>query len=264
MPVGDLPEQMQRQITAEPGDYAFSRRNSRSYSKVLDPEAAALIREFEKPSTIAQAVARFSVSNKLDAERVLVESLPLLRSLVETGLLVAAGSPESVAVAPSVEIGSSMEGWTIVTAVQAFEDCEVYQVRSVEGLLRRDEDCKAGRRIRRSRYFAGSRNFGNGLAEFLRRGCWRPACGAGSPVLVVGVARRFRGALRVRRVPQSGDPTARGALHTIAGNIVEAYAELHERGVIHGDVNPRNAWWTRSIAVKLIDFGLARIADKCR
>ncbi len=259
-PVADLPEEMQHQITAEPGDYALSRRNSRSYSKVLEPEAAALIREFETPCTIVKAIARFSVSNKLDAERVLVDSLPLLGSLVEAGLLVAAGSPESVAVAPSAEIGSSIEGWTIVGAIQAFEDCEVYQVRSFDGLFaamkiaRRGVDSAALAIARESAVLASLG--GVFTPRVLMTGAWEQRAFVVLEWLEGSEAHVVCGELR-----KSGEPTARGALAAIAGNILAAYADLHERGVVHGDVHPRNVLVDRHYRVKLIDFGIARLPN---
>ena len=52
-PVRELTEELRREIGSEEGDFALSRPNSRAYSKVVDAETAALIRQFEKPSTIA-------------------------------------------------------------------------------------------------------------------------------------------------------------------------------------------------------------------
>ena len=260
VPVSDLPEQLQRQISAQPSDYALSRRNWRSHSKILDPDSAALVRAFEKPNTIARAVARFSISNKLDAERVLDESLPLLRALVDTGLLVAAGSPESVAIVPSVEPGSSLDGWAVVTAVQAFEDCEVYQVRSGDARLGAMKIARAGvelasRAISREAAIL-KRLDGSVTPRVLATGVWM-----GRPYLVSEWIGGSEAHLASAEFQQFRDPTALEALHTIAGNIVEAYAELHQRGVIHGDVNPRNALVDAQHAVKLVDFGLARIVD---
>jgi eukaryotic-like serine/threonine-protein kinase len=258
--VSDLPEQLQRQISAEPGDYALSRRNWRSHSKILDPGSAALIREFEKPNTIARAVARFSASKKLDAERVLDESLPLLRSLLETGLLVAAGSPESIAVVPSVGTGSSLDGWMIVSAVQAFEDCEVYQVRSVDNRLGAMKMARAGvefasHAIAREIAIL-TRLDGAVTPRVLATGVWM-----GRPYLVSEWIGGSEAQLACAEFQQFRDPSALEALRTIAGNIVDAYAELHERGVIHGDVNPRNVLVDAYQRVKLVDFGLALFED---
>ena len=43
----------------------------------------------------------------------------------------------------------------------------------------------------------------------------------------------------------------------LAGRLLDAYAAIHERGVLHGDVHPRNALVLHDGSVRLIDFGLA-------
>ena len=43
----------------------------------------------------------------------------------------------------------------------------------------------------------------------------------------------------------------------LGGRLLEAYAAVHARGVLHGDVHPRNALVVADGGVRLIDFGLA-------
>jgi len=43
----------------------------------------------------------------------------------------------------------------------------------------------------------------------------------------------------------------------LAYGILEAYAHLHEQGVTHSDIHPRNILIDRHEAVKIIDLGLA-------
>ena len=54
----------------------------------------------------------------------------------------------------------------------------------------------------------------------------------------------------------------RSALLKIACGVADAYAALHEHGVIHGDVHPRNVIVGYDGQTRLIDFGLAAIADQ--
>ena len=55
-PAVELREDLRQRIGAADDDFALSRANSRSHSKILDANAAQLVRQFEKPSTIAQAL----------------------------------------------------------------------------------------------------------------------------------------------------------------------------------------------------------------
>jgi serine/threonine-protein kinase len=62
---------------------------------------------------------------------------------------------------------------------------------------------------------------------------------------------------------QSGDRADRYELWRVTTAMLRAYAWLHEHGVIHGDVQPRNILIDRRGRVTLVDFGLARRhADK--
>ncbi len=121
-PASELSEELRRSSGAEDGDFALSRKNSRTYSKIIDAAAAQLIRQFEKPSTIAVAIARFSRTRNSDPapappeqtlpDQILEDALPLLRSLIREGLLVETGSTQALPTAESLASGDNLDGWT--------------------------------------------------------------------------------------------------------------------------------------------------------
>jgi serine/threonine-protein kinase len=95
VPISELPENVRREIQAEGDDFAISRPNSRAQAKIIDPKTATLVRYFEKPQTIAEAVAHYSRDKHEDPEQLLEEAFPILQSLITAQLLVAAASQEA-------------------------------------------------------------------------------------------------------------------------------------------------------------------------
>ena len=142
-PASELSEELRRSSGAADGDFALSRKNSRAYSKIVDAAAAQLIRQFEKPSTIAVAVARFSRTRNSDTaptpperivpEQILEDALPLLRSLIGEGLLVEAASTQALPTTESLASGNNIDGWLVTRCIQSLEDTELYLVRGLDG-----------------------------------------------------------------------------------------------------------------------------------
>jgi serine/threonine-protein kinase len=260
-PVSELTEELRKQIGAEDGDFILSRPSSRTQSKVIDAEAASLIRQFEKPSTIGQAVARFSRGKAASPERLLEEALPLLQSLIGVRLLVEADSTEAGQIQPSLENENSIDGWAVVRSIQTLEDSELYQVRSPAGQV-------AALKIGRSGYGSVSRALAwearvlSGLdstvtPRLLGSGEWK-----GRPYLSMEWISGVDAQSACAEFRQQSDLESRQNLLRVTGAILEAYAHLHEQGLIHGDVHPRNVLIDRHQAVKIIDFGLARWAGE--
>src|SRR5208282_2558522 len=59
----------------------------------------------------------------------------------------------------------------------------------------------------------------------------------------------------------SASANVRENLIRFCGAILDAYARLHAQDVIHSDIHPRNVLIAGEYAVKIIDFGLARVTD---
>ena len=260
-PVDELPEDARRDIGAEDGDFALSRAHSRTHSKVIDADAAALLREFEKPSTIARAVARFSQGKNSNPERLLEEALPMLASIIGAGLLVEADSEEASGIAPSLSAHDTIEDWSIVRCVQAMEDTEIYQARGSDGELAAIKIARPGV-VAAITATASEASILAGLdasvtPRLLSSGEWNSRsylvtewfAGADAHAVCAEIRRR-------------SDAESRRDLLRVTGAVLQAYAHLHEQGVIHGDIHPRNVLIDRREAVKIVDFGLAREIDR--
>jgi serine/threonine protein kinase len=259
VPVKDLPESVRKQIAAEDDDYALTRPHSRTPSRILDAQAADLLKEFREPVTIVQAVIRYSEAKKTDPEQALEDAFPMLERLAAAHLLVPADSEDAGQIRPSLKMGMQFAGTEVLRCVQVLEDTEVYEVKTGDGenaalkILRPNAGADVARRFERE----------TAILEWLDHKV--------SPKLLensVDDERRYllmewcpgvestSAALELRRRPT---PESRRLLLPLCCAIVDAYAWLHSKKVIHSDIHPRNIL-VDGTAVKIIDFGLARIS----
>jgi hypothetical protein len=273
--VTELAPEVQRQLTWQDGDFAITRPRSRTPSRIVDAPSAALLRQFEKPCTVSEAVISFSRERGADPETTLVEAYPLLDALVRAGFLVTEGSAEGERIQPSLDPGLDIAGFTVHGCVQVLEDTELYQVRGTgsarpwaalkivrAGLPGASRSLAAG--LRREAAVLGRLAAaaepqpegapGRPLApRALASGEWEGRaylvvewCGGVDAVTAAGELRRAGGA------------AAHGRLLELCRSIADAYRRLHEQGVVHGDIHPRNVLVGGGGEVVLIDFGLAR------
>lgn len=255
LPVAELPEETRRQLTWEEGDYAVTRPRSRTPSRIVDAGAADLLALFREPVTIVEAVIRFSRERSLDPETTLEEAYPLLERLLTAGFLVAEGSEQAEAIRQVHQAGDEVAGFVVVESVQGLEDTELYQVRSAGGsivALKIERPVAAGRS-------GGAFEREAAILEHLA-GEGAPRLAGQGEVdgrrwLAIEWHRGVDALTAAEDLRRRGD---RAGLLRLARSIVEAYARLHERGVVHGDVHPRNVLVSGAGEARLIDFGIAR------
>lgn len=261
-PVGELSEKLRREIGSNEGDFAVSWANGRVHSKVVNAETAALIRQFEKPSTIAHAVARFSRGKATSAEQLLDAAMPLLESLISGQLLVPADSSGASRRRPPLGDEESVDGWTVVRCVQSLEDTEVYQVRDVTGQLGALKIARLGvddasLAIQREARILARLDL-SVTPDLFGTGEWN-----GRSYLVMDWCAGVDVHTACSELRGRNDPESRAQLVRVTGAILNAYACLHDQGVAHGDIHPRNILIDRHDAVKIIDLGLARLIGEC-
>jgi serine/threonine-protein kinase len=237
-------------ISFEEGDFTLAHRRRRMRSKVIDGGTAALLTLFREPRTIVSAVVENSRTLGADPRARLEEMLRPLGSFVEDRVLVQAGSAEQSALRPRFDRGAVVARWQVVRCVSFVEDTEIYEVRR--------EDRAAALKIARTttaenksllknetavlRHLDGSgiapRLVDTGLHE-------------GRPYLILDWVDGVDAGVAAARC--SND---RASLIALCASIAAAYAALHARGVLHGDIHPRNV--LVGDGVTLIDFGYSR------
>lgn len=248
VPIGDLAPEVRATFTYDEGDYALTRRHGRMPSQVIDGETAALLALFRTPRTIVEAIAINSRALKKNPEAWFDELLPHIGVFLNRSILVPAGSEEQNEIAPTFAGGERVGGWEVGHCVSLIEDSEIYRVR--------DGARDAALKIARNAVPFERSLFGN-EAVILDRLGGAPAARLydrgtheGRPFLIIEWCRGMdasTAAAHRRHV--------RLSLLDLACGIAEAYAALHARGVVHGDVHPRNILVDDDGVVRLIDFG---------
>jgi eukaryotic-like serine/threonine-protein kinase len=242
-PVEDLPAAVAARLGEDGHDIAVTVKGSRHLGQLVDARVAEFLEEFADPKPIEDAVVAVSRRWTEDPEEVLDALFPVIQRFCRAGFLVSASSPAAMDTGPELAPGNHVPGGRVVRALQVTSDSEVYCVRSLGGglaalkLVRRRAPAIARAALANEAAVLAALG-GEPAPELLERGDLE-----GRPYLLLewceGVAP---------------DETAARA-------VALAYAVLHERGVVHGDVHPRNVIVAPDGRVRLVDFGFARRMD---
>jgi eukaryotic-like serine/threonine-protein kinase len=258
LPVEQLSDDLRRQVQAAEGDYAVMRPNSRTSARIIDGDAAKLLEEFRRPNTVVQAVIEYCSATKSDPESILEAAFPMLERLVHARLLVPADSPNNRSIRPLLEVGSHFAGVEIIACIQALEDTDLYRVKTSHGetaalkLMRSGAGPEIDLMFQREAFVLEhldaavtpavlATGVENDDHYLLLSWCDGSDC--------AGTAARFRA---------SADYPA---LLGLSLAILESYAHLHAQNVIHSDVHPRNILVDGNNSIRIVDFGLSRIAS---
>jgi eukaryotic-like serine/threonine-protein kinase len=255
-PVEALPSALRKQLKYEQGDYALTRPRSRTPSIIVDARTAGLLAQLRKPSTIVDAVIRYSRAEHLDPSETLESAFPVLRRILNAGLLLAADSQLARPIATTYARGDTVGALRIVEPVHVIIDTEVYLARAADRSLAALKVARPGAegklRVPLANEAAMLKRLGGKVSPQVIE--WGEV--DGRPYLAVSWcsgADAHEAAVEARR----RGPDGRADLFSIAMGIADAYANLHGQGVLHGDVHPRNVLVDEHNRVKLIDFGLA-------
>ncbi|HYK05859.1 MAG TPA: lanthionine synthetase LanC family protein [Thermoanaerobaculia bacterium] len=247
IPCGELTDDVRERMSFDEGDFTLARGHGRALAQVIDGETAALLALFREPRTIADAVVENSRSLGKDPQSSLDELLPHLGTLLDDQVLVPAGAGDSRGIRPRCEGGVDFHGWKIVRCASLAAHCEVHQLRrgSEVAALKIARSSDAVFRARFEREAAILRHLdGSGIAPRL--------IDAGTddrrPYLIVEWLAGADASVAAAQCRHD-----RVSLIGICASVAAAYAALHARGVLHGNVRPNRVVLAGAIA-KLIGF----------
>lgn len=258
VPVATLAPELRAKLKAAEGDFALARPGSRTNAKLIDATTAAILRRFAEPTTIVDALLGVGEDLGTDPEALLEAAFPTLRRFIREGILLSPLAAESAGNLPTLAAGDTFAGMTIRASIYVRSDTELYLVTTAEGedavlkVTRPGADRPFGdfpREARALARLAGSvapRLFASGRDEDRNWMCmqWQPGVSA------------YVAASEMRRSTAAG---ARKALAACCCAVADAYADLHARGVVHGDVHDANVIIDREGRAWIVDFGFARL-----
>lgn len=260
-PVAELSLLLRKQLGAKGNEFAIGRPHARAVSRLLDRAGADLLSVFRTPMTIAEAVVVYCRTRAADPRDVVKQAFPLLLEFVNAEFLVPGDSELARAIVPSLAPGARIAGARVIRCVRLTNDTEVFELREA-GRVRR---CL---KIARAPYAAAAAAALSHEAAILRHlrgsvapGFVREGVADGRPFLVAewcDGAPPQTVAIRYREAPE---PRGRRQLLELASGIAEAYAALHARRVLHGDVQPGNILVAPRGRIVVLDFGVARRAS---
>jgi serine/threonine-protein kinase len=251
VPIGDLSPELLADVEHGPGDVAVTRPLSRTPSSIVDARTAALLRTFREPHTIVDAIISLSADEGSDPRATLEEAMPTLASFVNAGLLVPADSALARPIEASCVPGDKVGGLRVARCVHVLVDTEVYLARAADGGWAALKIARIGC----ERAMAAALAHEAAILEHLD--------GDAAPRLLSAGIAGDRPFLATAWCPGTGlleaaaDEDAGGRL-ALADAVLAAYSTVHRRGVLHGDVHPRNVLVDGDRRATLIDFGIAR------
>jgi len=257
VPVATLPPDTLRQVEHKPGDFALTRPQSRTPSRIVSGETARLLELFREPVTLVDAVIRFSAAEARDPRQTLEAAFPVLKPLIDAGLLLAPDSQLAKPIDLAWRRGDVLGGLTILEPVDVVLDTEVYLARAPAGGFAALKIARPGAEARLTASFGHEA----ALLERLDGTCSPRLLGLGEadgrPYLATSWCRGVDAFVAAALARRRG-PWRRAELGAILAAIAEAYTCLHAQGVVHGDVHPRNVFLGGDGRATLIDFGSAR------
>jgi eukaryotic-like serine/threonine-protein kinase len=253
IPVEELAPATRARLECAAGDFAITRPQSRRASSVVDSNSARLIELFREPRRVVDAIVQFSRDTGADPRVVLESAFPVVEQLVSGGVLLPVGDERARPIEDTLKAGDRVGDFTIIDRVQTLEDVEIHRARSSDGRF-------AAIKIARPGYSDRIRASLAREAAILYRldGCAAPSVLAnGLDASLPYLALSWCAGVHPAHAAENNSD--RAATLAICRGIARAFADLHDRGVLHGDVHDGNVLVGADGSVVVLDFGLAAV-----
>jgi hypothetical protein len=224
------------------GDFVVTRTAGRSPALAVNRETAEFLVSFSEPTALLGVVQVIAKRVHRKPEDILEEIYPHLRTFVDRGILVRTGNARRAI--RTRRVGE----WSLERLINDFDDTSVFLAKNNFGrfgalkLFRKN----AGGILERER--RALELGGDDLAPSLLD------CGS-SPLGPYIVSEWKAGSVAAEAFYElRSSANSRPALLRMAIALVEAFERLHQRGILHGDIQPKNVLIDLNDHVWIIDF----------
>lgn len=265
-----FPADILDRLGGDPGDVVLWQERSRHAAQRLTADAGALIKRFATPTFVLDAIVGHAIDMADDAAAILPDAFALITHLRAQRLLLPPEEVTPASVEPRFAIGARIDSGVagvakVCAVVSADTETEIYRCLMADC---REVALKWVPTDAPAFVQEASAREASTLAELALVG-FRNA-----PKLIANFMSECRNGESARAMlidwidGETGYDVGRNRNRSmveranLAGRLVAAYADLHARGWLHGDVHPGNVIATAT-DVFLIDFGGAvRICDR--
>ena len=229
--------------TSESDEFVLTRTASRSPSVQLNREAAEFLLAFSEPCSLLAAVQLTARRTGHPEQQILEEVYPNLTAFIQRGILVRLSGARRDAKLP--QIGA----WRLQRRIHDFDDSSVFLAKNSTGEF-------GALKLARRPNLLGIIEREKHVLELLGGSVSPRLLDSGmSPQGAYLVAEWKPGAVAANVFQELRlAPAPRRRLLEAAIHVVEAFAEMHSRGVLHGDIQPKNVLFDLQQRVWLIDF----------
>lgn len=264
IPVAEIDGQTRTKFEYEENDFVITYINARQTSKVIDAASAALLKTFITPSTMVEGIFKYSVLNNLNPQDTVEQAYTLLSRFRNEGFLKVFDKDTGATQKDSLQPGDYFNGYLISEKIQGIEDTQVYKVKKdgagyILKLLKKQVQHKTSPVLQQFENEVDIlKKLNNAIApSLIESGVYKD-----DRYIIMEF---FEGKTSDIFSDQYRNIANTNNLHRLLNvslHILHAYTHLHQQGVVHGDIHPRNILVSDNGTVRIIDFGLASVSGE--
>lgn len=126
-PINSFNKKLLSKLGGNNDDYIISIKNSRTHSKRISKESKLFLDKFIAPNTILNAVIEYSNENSIDAETLLTEVYPLIKSFLANGFISEFANDVSSSNHRLYSDNDYVFNYKIISCIQYLDDTETYK-----------------------------------------------------------------------------------------------------------------------------------------